>query len=234
MFDKSTGPLFLIVEPMMQALLFFYIIYIVFGVNGDDVSPVAIFTMVTLWRGHVMIASNAPYYLSGQASVLQQTRYPPFALVAEGIATDAALFLLLLLIVLVCLMIGGAGPLWTWVALPAVLGVNLLFSSACAILLACLGIYWRELGLVANFGISLWMYASPVVYGMERLREPFRTVLTYTNPFVHIMPAYRQVLLSGEWPDWQPLLIVVAASVAMLAVGLKWLGLLRGRVYRYL
>lgn len=233
-FDKSTGALFLVVEPMMQALLFFYIVYLVFGVRGDDVSYVSIFTLVTLWRGHAMITSNAPYYLSGQAAILQQTRYSPAALVAEGIATDAALFLMLVVVVIAVLLIGGHWPQTCWIALPLVLAVNLLFSAACAVLIACGGVFVRELGVATNFVVSLWMYASPVVYGMERIHEPFRTVYRWINPLAHIMPAYRSVLLDNEWPAFGPLVAIALISILLLVPGGYWLSRLRGRIYRYL
>jgi lipopolysaccharide transport system permease protein len=233
-YDKSTGALFLIVEPMMQALLFFYIIHVVFGVRGDDVSSVSIFTLVTLWRGHLLITTNAPYHLSGQAGLLQQSRYPPAALIAEGIATDIALFSMLIVIVLSILIISGSGPHASWLAFPAILFVNLLFSSACAVIIACAGIYLRELGLIMGFFVTLWMYASPVVYGMERINEPFRTIYTWTNPMAHIMPAYRDTLLNGKMPAVLPLIVVVVVSLLMLWAGFAWVKRLRGRIYRYL
>src|SRR5262245_9691761 len=146
-FDKATGQLFLIVDPLVQALLYFYIVYVVFGARGEDVSYVAIFTMVTLWRGHAMIAGNAPTYLSSQMTILQQTRYPPIALIFEGIGTDAVLFMMMNGIVLAILAVSGNGPYVTWLAYPLVLVVNLLFSSACAVVLAILGIYVRETGI---------------------------------------------------------------------------------------
>ncbi len=233
-YDKATGPLFLLVEPMMQALLFFYIVYIVFGVRGDDVSYMSIFTMVTLWRGHAIIVGSAPYYLSAQSAILQQSRYPAVALLAEGIGTDVAMFGLLILVVLGVLVIGGEGPRWTWIAFPLVLAVNLLFTAGCAVLISCAGVYLRETGILINFFVALWMYASPVVYGMERINEPFRTIYLWINPFAHIMPAYRAVLLNSEWPAMRPLLVITLLAIAMIALGLGWVERLKGRMYRYL
>jgi lipopolysaccharide transport system permease protein len=233
-FDKATGQLFLIVDPMVQALLYFYIVYIVFGARGEDVSYVAIFTMVTLWRGHATIAGSAPYYLSSQMTILQQTRYPPIALIFEGIATDAALFMVMNGVVLAILALSGNGPYITWLAYPPVLFVNLLFSSACAVVLAILGVYVRETGIIANFVISLWMYASPVVYGMERIHEPLRTIYIWINPFAHIMPAYRSALLLNEWPSVLPLIVISVISIAILIAGTSSLARMRGRIYRFL
>ena len=233
-FDKATGQLFLIVDPLIQALLYFYIVYVVFGARGEDVSYVAIFTMVTLWRGHAMIFGNAPTYLSSQITVLQQTRYPPIALIFEGIGTDAALFMVMNAIVLAILALSGNGPYITWLAYPLVLVVNLLFSSACAVLLATLGVYLRETGIVANFVVSLWMYASPVVYGMERISEPLRTVYLWINPFAHIMPAYRSALLQNESPQFLPLIVIALISLAVLVSSVTALERLRGRIYRFL
>jgi ABC-type polysaccharide/polyol phosphate export permease len=233
-FDKATGQLFLIVDPLVQALLYFYIVYVVFGARGEDVSYVAIFTLVTLWRGHAMIFGNAPSYLSSQITILQQTRYPAVALIFEGIGTDAALFMMMNVIVLVILTLSGNGPYITWLAYPLVLVVNLLFSSACAVLLAMLGIYLRETSIVANFVVSLWMYASPVVYGMERIREPLRTIYLWVNPFAHIMPAYRSALLQNEWPQFLPLIVIALISLLVLMLSVTALERLRGRIYRFL
>jgi ABC-type polysaccharide/polyol phosphate export permease len=233
-FDKATGQLFLIVDPLVQALLYFYIVYIVFGARGEDVSYVAIFTMVTLWRGHAMIVGNSPYYLSSQMTILQQTRYPPIALIFEGIGTDAALFIVMNGVVLAILALSGNGPYITWLAYPLVLVVNLLFSSACAVVLAILGVYLREVGIITNFVVSLWMYASPVVYGMERIREPLRTVYLWINPFAHIMPAYRGALLLNEWPSFLPLVVISVISIAVLIAGTSALTRMRGRIYRFL
>jgi ABC-type polysaccharide/polyol phosphate export permease len=233
-FDKATGQLFLIVDPMVQALLYFYIVYIVFGARGEDVSYVALFTMVTLWRGHAMIVGNSPYYLASQMTVLQQTRYPPIALIFEGIATDAALFFVMNGVVLAILALSGNGPYVTWLAFPLVLVVNMLFSSACAVVLAILGVYLREVGIITNFVVSLWMYASPVVYGMERIREPLRTIYIWINPFAHIMPAYRSALLQNEWPSFFPLIAISIVSIAILFGGTSALARMRGRIYRFL
>lgn len=233
-FDKATGQLFLIVDPLVQALLYFYIVYVIFGARGEDVSYVAIFTLVTLWRGHALIFGDAPSYLSSQIAILQQTRYPPIALILEGIGTDAALFLMMNVVVLAILVVSGNGPYVTWFAYPLVLVVNLLFSSACAVLLAMLGVYLRETALIANFVVSLWMYASPVVYGMERIHEPLRTIYVWVNPFAHIMPAYRSALLQNEWPQALPLVAISLISVVMIAVGIIGLERLRGRIYRFL
>jgi lipopolysaccharide transport system permease protein len=233
-FDKATGQLFLIVDPMVQALLYFYIVYIVFGARGEDVSYVAIFTMVTLWRGHALIVGNSPTYLSGQMVILQQTRYPPIALIFEGICTDASLFLVMNGVVLAILVLSGNGPYVTWLAYPLVMVVNLLFSSACAVVLAMLGIYVREVGIITNFVVALWMYASPVVYGMERIREPLRTIYLWINPFAHIMPAYRSALLQNEWPSVLPLVVISVISLVILVYGTLALERMRGRIYRFL
>jgi ABC-type polysaccharide/polyol phosphate export permease len=131
-------------------------------------------------------------------------------------------------------VVSGDGPRWTWLALPGVLMTQLIFSSACSILLACAGIYFREVGVLTSIFVQLWMYASPVVYGMERLSEPFRTVLIWTNPFAHVMPAYRQLLLLGEWPPLLPQLVILLISALMIAIGVFWLSRIRGRIYRYL
>jgi ABC-type polysaccharide/polyol phosphate export permease len=167
-------------------------------------------------------------------TVLQQTRYPPIALIFEGIATDAALFFVMNGVVLAILALSGNGPYVTWLAFPLVLVVNMLFSSACAVVLAILGVYLREVGIITNFVVSLWMYASPVVYGMERIREPLRTIYIWINPFAHIMPAYRSALLQNEWPSFFPLIAISIVSIAILFGGTSALARMRGRIYRFL
>ena len=184
-------------------------------------------------RPHSHAVGDAAFRVRGLTKVYDTEAGAVRAL--DGVDLDIARGeILVLLVVLGILVISGDGPRLTWIALPLVLTVNLLFTAACAAMLACAGIFVRELGMITNFVVSLWMYASPVVYGMERISEPYRTIYKWTNPFAHIMPAYRDCLLAGEWPSAVPLLVITAISIALLAVGLAWVSRLGGRIYRYL
>jgi lipopolysaccharide transport system permease protein len=64
----------------------------------------------------------------------------------------------------------------------------------------------------------VWMYASPVVYGLELVPEKWRALFSL-NPLVGVIEASRAALLGGGAAVLPLLLVPAVAAVAVLATG---------------
>ena len=56
---------------------------------------------------------------------------------------------------------------------------------------------YRDLTILVGFGLSLWMYATPVVYPMRAIPEGFLKTLIRINPASEVMELIRLIML-GE------------------------------------
>ena len=94
-----------------------------------------------------------------------------------------------------------------------IVGVS-LFGSA-------LNVFYRDIGHALTFIISLWMYATPIIYPLSIVPEsllPFYLL----NPMAGIIDGYRRVIIQGLPPDWNSLAVSAFVSLLILFLSFKY------------
>jgi lipopolysaccharide transport system permease protein len=122
--------------------------------------------------------------------------------------------------VLVALMIWfrvPVGPHLLW--LPLVIVVHVIFTAAVALILSMANLFYRDVKYLFEVAITVWMFATSVVYPVDRIGGWLGAVLKL-NPMTPIIDAYRSVLLLNAPP---PAALAPAAGVAVVALLLGWL-----------
>lgn len=233
-FGRILGPIWVILDPIIQSAVYFFILGAVFNIKGTDVSFLSIFLMITLWKLHANLIYGAPTLLTGQATILQQTNFPMSVILMEYFGNEICLFFMNFVIIVFVLALAGVYPNAAWLYLPFILVTQLAFTLLCTLIITGAGTFVRDLGTIVNVGTTMWFYGSPVVYSMERVGEPYRTVLELINPLCHILPAYRSVVFDGQVTEFFPLLGYLVASLIGLVIVLRVMDRVRNRVYQYL
>jgi lipopolysaccharide transport system permease protein len=121
-------------------------------------------------------------------------------------------YLLALPVLLLVILVVQHGLSVTVVALPLVVAVQFLVTVAPAYLLAAVNVRYRDVSHLVAVALLPLFYASPVFYGTAQVPERYRWLYDL-NPFAHLIEAYRQVLLAGEWPAWGALAAVSGSAV---------------------
>ena len=103
--------------------------------------------------------------------------------------------------------------------LPVVLLVHVIFTAAIALVLAMANLFYRDVKYLLEIAVTVWMFASSVVYPVDQIGGTLGTVLR-ANPMTPIIDAYRDVILRGQLPE--PVPFATAAAVAVVALGLAW------------
>jgi len=112
----------------------------------------------------------------------------------------------------------GIGPAILF--LPVVLTVHVLFTAGVSLFLAMANLFYRDVKYVFEIVLAVWMFATSVVYPVERIGGRLGEVLRL-NPMTPIIEAYRAVVLRGELPPAGPFAAAAALSLLCLAIG--WL-----------
>lgn len=123
--------------------------------------------------------------------------------------------------VLVGLMIYyGIGASWTLLWLPVVLIVQMAFTMGVGLLLAMANLFYRDVKYLFEVVITVWMFATSVVYPIGRLGGRLET-LAVLNPMTPIIDGYRDIVLFHRPPFDAAFAGAAAVSFACLAVA--WL-----------
>jgi ABC-type polysaccharide/polyol phosphate export permease len=124
-------------------------------------------------------------------------------------------------LVLVALMVYyHIGVTWTVALLPVVLLVQIAFTTGVALLLSMANLFYRDVKYLFEILITVWMFATSVVYPVDRVGGRLGALLAL-NPMTPIIDAYRDVLLRGTVPPAGP--FGTATAVSLLTLGVAWL-----------
>ena len=104
--------------------------------------------------------------------------------------------------------------------LPVVIAVQLMFTAGLALLVAMANLYLRDVRYAFDAILVVWMFATSVVYPVDRVGGRLGALLAL-NPMTLIIDAYRAVLLGGELPAPGP--FTAAALVSVATLGIAWL-----------
>jgi len=212
------GILWWVVEPTLYMLAF----YLAFGLGirggGEQVVFFLLCGLVP-WKWFLSGVQNGSGSIQANSGLIQQVYLPKLVLPLIIIFTNSIKFLIVLALLMVILVLFGHGPDLTWLALPAVVAVELLLIVAAGSLAAAILPIFPDMKLVVDNGLMVLMFVSGVFFDISKLPPKAQAVLHY-NPLIPVLESFRAVLLRHEWPDWVALSWVAMAGLALYAIAL--------------
>ncbi|MFN2233141.1 MAG: ABC transporter permease [Anaerolineales bacterium] len=101
--------------------------------------------------------------------------------------------------------------------LPLVLAIQIILITGLGLALSAANVFFRDVGSVLGLVMSLWFYASPIIYPITTIPEQYRS-LYFLNPMAGILEAYRDILINGQIPGAY-MIPAIVISLVLLAFG---------------
>ncbi len=103
------------------------------------------------------------------------------------------------------------------VCIPLIVGMLAVFTLGCALILAPLTVFFRDMTSFIPYLIKVWLYMSPILYRVAEIPENLSFWLRL-NPLYPMFAALEQIF-TGGWPSPVYLVVFAAVSVAFFLVG---------------
>jgi lipopolysaccharide transport system permease protein len=116
------------------------------------------------------------------------------------------------------LLAQGFLPTLHWAGLLVVLPVLLLLTTGAALVVACGTLLQRDVAPTVGAAMLPLFFATPVIYPPHVAPEALR-VLMDVNPLSPVVLGFRDVMVTGRWPLWPPLLWSAAVGATLLLLG---------------
>ncbi len=219
-FDKALGQAWLLLEPIVMALLYFFITTVIFTYSGEQRQFLFILTSVVFWRWFSRTIDGAPLSIIGYGAVLKQTRFPVIMVVLGFMATETFFFLMSFIVLAAFLGWHGAFPTTAYVYLPLVVAAQFSLMLFLTVVFAVIGTFIKDLSGVLYAVTGIWWYLSPGIYPVSKIPEQYLWIYML-NPFAHILPAYRDILIDGVAPATGPLWLIVGVSSVLCVLAIR-------------
>lgn len=227
--DSALGVLWAIASPLAQLFIYTFIFQYVLNLGIRRYSSFAFIGLVA-WAWFSSTLNESVRVLKTSRYIIEQPGFPAAILPVVSVATNMVDFMIGLPLLLLIIASEGSPIHATLLAVPLVMGVQFAFTLGLAFIFAALNAALRDTQHLIMVGLQLYMFVTPIFYSLDSVPAKY-VPLFELNPMLHIIEAYRGLVMTGQMPPWEPLLYVAAVAVLLNAVGLRVYGWAR---YRYL
>lgn len=214
------GVVWAVASPLLFLLIFYFLFAVVLPLGIEDyASYVMVGIVVWTWLQNSL--SEAVTCIPYNAGLVSQPRFPVAVLPVAAVLSNFATFLMTLPILFVLVWVQAAPPGLAYLALPVLMAAQFVLILGLAYVVAALNVSFRDMRYIVPILLQLGYFLTPVFYDIGMVSDGGRAVLSL-NPLLHLMAAYRAILVEGRWPDWGPVLAVVAASLVLLWLSVRY------------
>jgi lipopolysaccharide transport system permease protein len=107
---------------------------------------------------------------------------------------------------------------WTAFWFPALLIVEVLFTTGVVLLGSALNVFARDVRLAVPLLTQLWLFLTPVLYPLESVPK-WLQAWYMLNPMTGLVESFRRVLIFGHAPDFPMLAPSVVGALGLLVLG---------------
>lgn len=217
-----------ILKPLTLMLVFTLVRSFVGIPSGNVPYPILAFAALLPWIFFQESASEGVLSVVSNASLIRKIYFPREVFPITGIITKLV-ELGINAIILAALMLWfrvAPSPYVLWA--PVIILYTMLASLTIALAGAAINVYYRDVGAALPVLLSLLMYASPVIYPLDLVKDKLLVhraagdwsdvlYIVYTlNPLAGIIDSFQNVVLRGAPPDFRAMLpgaILVATAL---------------------
>lgn len=197
------GPLWYIIQPLFTTVMYMFVFGGLAGISTDG-APQPLFYMsgILLWNYFSETFIQCSDIFTANAGVFGKVYFPRLVVPLSG-ATSNLLKMFIQLAMFVCIYI------YYYITLPSgtlCINISILLFPFLILLLAFHSISWgliissmttkyRDMKFLIQFGIQLFMYATPVIYPLSAAPDKYRDIIAL-NPLTPIFEAFKFSTLS--------------------------------------
>ncbi len=228
MADRYAGQIFgilwVIGHPLILIGIYIFVFAYVFKLRlGGTVDlpldyPVYILSGLVSWMTFQDVANKSCTAVTGKANLVKQVVFPIEVLPVHPVIPSCISQLIGCAVVMVYVIAAHGGLPWTYVFLPVVVFLQVLFMIGISLLLSSVSVFFRDLKDIVVVANLIVLYATPIFYLPEWAPEPVR-VLLHLNPFSHMLWCYQDVLYFGRFEHVASWLIFAGMAVAAFCAG---------------
>lgn len=219
------GPLWFLITPLMTSSMFTVVFGQIAQISTDGV-PQFLFYMAgnTAWSYFSTCLTSTSATFTGNAGLFGKVYFPrlvtPITTVIYALLSFfIQLVLMLILMAFFVFVRGEAIRPNIWLLLVPLMVIQMaMLGLGVGIIISSLTTKYRDLSILVGFGVSLWMYATPIVYPMSQVPEFLQGIIKL-NPMAPIVNNFRYAFLGSGTPEISSWLLSMAVTAVFLFFG---------------
>lgn len=226
------GPLWWLIQPALTVIMYMVVFGGIAGIPTDGVpQPLFYLGGVCMWQYFADCLNRTSNTFVAHAGIFGKVYFPrlimPLSNVTSNLVRFGIQFGLFVLVYIYYAIIGVApSPNWYLLLLPLLVVMMAGLALGFGTIISSMTTKYRDLQILFSFFVSLWMYATPIVYplsqvaGRKVLGMDLQLIMCL-NPVTPLIETFKYGALSaGEFIGWGWLAYSFVFMLVVLALGI--------------
>lgn len=223
------GPLWYLIQPTMTVIMYMVVFGGIAKISTDGLpQPLFYLSGICLWQYFNDCLSKTSSTFTANAGIFGKVYFPRLVVPISTVISNLLRFAIqfgLFLVVYAVYMIGGLPgfeqihtnlyvlllPLLIVMLAGLALGFGILFSSMTT--------KYRDMTLLLDYFVRLWMYATPVIYPLSTIENEKLRLVMSLNPLTGIVEAFKYGMLGHGEFSWTMMAYSFGFMMVLLALG---------------
>jgi lipopolysaccharide transport system permease protein len=209
-----------VIQPFLQMVVFSVVFGGLLKIPTDYGIPYTLFSFCALvpWGLFATVLSGTATSLTSNAGILNKVYFPRLLIPLAGAGARLVDFTVAFVILLGMTLAFGIGLTVNILWIPLFLLLLLVCALGFGFWLSAVNVYIRDIQMMVPFLVTLWQFASPVVYSASAIPETWRIVYAL-NPMAGVLIGFRWCLL-GTAPPGPEIFASVGVALAVFLSGM--------------
>jgi lipopolysaccharide transport system permease protein len=208
-------------QPLATVLVFVVFIgYMGRTAEGIAHYPLYVLLGVLPWTYFAQSVQNAGNSLVANERLVTKVYFPRLLLPLSNIGSATVDFLVALGLAGMLMLWYGVAPGLSIIALPFMIALIFIAATGFGLLFSALIVAQRDFRYLLNFGMQLWMFATPCIYLPVETVGPTAKNLLPINPMFGLVLNFRNIVLGESMGSYEWYALGVSATIAVLILGL--------------
>lgn len=211
---------------LLKPLLLFVILYVVFVYFlkvGKDIEhyPVYLLLGIVIWNFFTEMTMQSLGSVVGRGDLIRKIKIPRWMIVVSTSMSATINLLLSLTVVAIFMLINSVSfSVYGMCMLIVYMGIAYVFGLGLSFLLSALYVKFRDVSYIWEVVLQAGFYATPIIYPLQMITNPFLQKLLLLNPMALIIQGTRHDLINPSqtisfataWSN-QPLILMIPVAI---------------------
>ncbi len=213
-----------IITPLVSIISWIFLNYAGLLTPGDIGVPYPAFVLIgtTFWSifvGYINASSDIFNIASG---FLQQVNFPRHALLVKQIINQSITIIINLAITFIALFFFDIIPSWKSILVFIYLAPLLFLACSIGLITSILSIAYNDFRKAVNFGLTLFMFITPVIYKQTTIENPLIRILIDYNPIGYLLIRCRDLIFKGMFVLQLEYFLILLISIAIFIISYRF------------
>jgi len=226
------GPLWWLIQPAITVIMYMVVFGGIAGIPTDGIpQPLFYLGGVCMWQYFADCLNKTSNTFVTNSGIFGKVYFPrlimPLSDVISNLLRFGIQFGLFILVYIYFAFVGSAAsPNWYLLLLPLLIIMMAGLALGFGVIISSMTTKYRDLQILFSFVVSLWMYATPIVYPLSQVKGKVVAgfnleTLMCLNPVTPVIETFKHGALgAGEFVGWGWMAYSFVFMVVLLVLGI--------------